>query len=68
MDTTEIQRIIRDYYIIISNYSQQIVQPGKSGQIFKKIQPSKTQTERNRKYENSNHKHLNWNSDLKTSN
>ena len=33
--------------------------------IVRKVQSSKTEPERNRKYEKTNHKYWNWNCDLK---
>ena len=32
-------------------------QPKRNGQILRKVQPSKIETGRNRKYEHTNHKH-----------
>ena len=42
-------------------------QPRKNGQILTKVQPSKTEPGRNRKYEHTSHKHWNWNREFKTS-
>ena len=58
-DTTEIQRIMRDYYkpitwITIFQYNGQ---PGRNGQILSKAQPSETEPGRNRKFKQTNHKH-----------
>ena len=42
---------------------QQIGQPRRNGQISRNIQACKTESGRNRKYEQPNHKHWNWNCD-----
>ena len=49
-----IQRIIRDYseQLYAKNWTT-----GRNGQILRKVQPSNTEPERNRKYEQINHKH-----------
>ena len=55
-DTAEIQRIMRDYNKqLYSNKMDR--QPGRNGQMLRKSQPSKTETGRNRKYKQTNHKH-----------
>ena len=63
-DTPEIQRITK----YISNYMPKNGHPRRNRQILRKVQPSNTEPERNRKYEQTNHKYWNWNFDLKTSN
>ena len=40
----------------IIEYMPKNRQLGRNGQIFRKVQPSKTEPERNRKYEQTNHK------------
>ena len=45
---------------------QQIWQCRRNGQILTKVQPSKTEPGRNRKYEETKYKYWNWNGDLKT--
>ena len=61
MDTTEIQRIIRDYYKQL--YANKMGQPGKSGQILRQVQPSKTEPGRNSKQEQTKPMYL-WSSNL----
>ena len=53
-DTTEIQRIIRDYYKQL--YANKMDNLEKNGQILRKVQSPKTEPGRNRKYEQTNHK------------
>ena len=53
-DTAEIQRIMRDYYKQLyankmDNLEEMVV--------LRKAQPSETESGRNRKYEQTNHKH-----------
>ena len=55
-DKTEIQRIIRDYDKQLT-MCQDNGQPGRHGQILTNVQPYKTESGRNRKYEETNHKH-----------
>ena len=43
MDTTEIQRILRDYY------EQENGQPRRNGQVLRKVRAPKTEPGRNRK-------------------
>ena len=51
-DNAEIQRLLR------ATICQENRQPGKNGQILRKVQqPSKTDSGRNRNYEQTNHKH-----------
>ena len=54
-DTAEIQRIMREYYKQL--YAKKNGQPGSNGQILRNAQPSETEPGRNRKYEQTNHKH-----------
>ena len=54
-DTTEIQRIVRDYYKQL--YANKNGQPGRNGRIHRKVQTSKIETEKNRKYEQTNHRY-----------
>ena len=54
-DNAEIQRIMRDYYKQL--YAKKNGQPGRNGQILRKVQPSETEPGRNRKYKQTNHKH-----------
>ena len=42
-------------------------QPGRNGQIFKRVQPSKNEPRRNRNDKQANYKHWNQNSDQKSS-
>ena len=51
-DTAEIQRIIRDYYKQL--YANKMDYLEKNGQILRKVQSSKTEQGRNRKYEQTN--------------
>ena len=52
------QKYKGSYEIITSNcICQQNGQPGRNGQILRKVQPSKTEPERSRKYEQANDKH-----------
>ena len=53
-DTTEIQRIIRDYYKQL--YAKKNEQPRRNGQILGKVQFSKTEPGRIRKYQQTYHK------------
>ena len=53
-DTEELQSIIRDYYKQL--YGNKMDNLEKSGQILRKVQPSKTEPGRNRKYKHMNHK------------
>ena len=53
-DTTEIQSILRDYCKQL--YVNKNAQFGRNGQILRKVEPSKTEPGRNRKYEQTNHK------------
>ena len=46
IDNAEILRIIRDYYKQL--YANKNGQPGRNGQILKKVQSSKTEPGRNR--------------------
>ena len=57
-NATEIQRIIKNYYknTIGPNIRQEDGQPGRNGQILRKVQTSKTEQGRNRKYKQINHK------------
>ena len=55
--STEIQKIIRDYYRKQS--ANKMDKLGKNGQILRKVQPSKTEPGRNRKHEQTNQKK--WN-------
>ena len=58
-------KISRDYYKkLYVNKMNNI----KEMEFLRQVQPSKTKPGRNRKYEQTNHKYLNWNCDLKTSN
>ena len=66
VDTTEIQRIKLDYHK--QQYANKMDNLEKKGQILRKIQSPKTNQERNIKYELTNHKHRNWNYNLKTPN
>ena len=50
----------------MSNYMPIKRQPGRNGQILRKLQPSKTEPGRNRNYEQVNHKHWNWICDQKS--
>ena len=43
-------------------------QPGRNGQVLRKVQPSKTEPGRNRNYEQPNYKHWNWSCDKKSPN
>ena len=52
-DTTEIQRIIRDYCKQLYDTKM----PRRFGRILRKVQSLKTEPGRNRKYEQTNHKH-----------
>ena len=52
MDTAEIQKILREYWTIIC---QQIWQPRRKGQLPRNIQPIKTESRRNRLFEQTNH-------------
>ena len=54
MNTTIIQRIIRDYYKQL--YKNKINDLGKNGKILRKVQLSKSETEINGSYEQTNHK------------
>ena len=54
-DTAEIQKIIRDYYKQL--YANKMGQPGRNGQILRNAQTAETEPGRNRKYEQTNHKH-----------
>ena len=60
-DNTEIKK--NHKRIIWTVIWQQIRQPGRNGQILRNAQPSETEPGRNRKYEQTNHKHGNWNCD-----
>ena len=51
-DITEIQNMIREYNEVIC---QQIRQPKKNGQIFRNIQPSNTESRRNRQSQQTEH-------------
>ena len=51
-DTAVIQMIMR---LLEETLWQQNGQPGRNGQFLKKVQPSKTELGRNRKYEQTNH-------------
>ena len=55
VDTTEIQRIIRVYYKQL--YSLQNGKPRRNAQILRKVQTSKTESGRNRRYGQTNHKY-----------
>ena len=46
---------MRDYYKQL--YAKKNGQPGRNGQILRKLQPSETELGRNRKYKHTNHKH-----------
>ena len=52
-DTAEIQKTIREYYEQL--YAKQILQPRRNGQISREIQPTKTESRRNRSIEQTNH-------------
>ena len=54
MDTTDIQSILRDYYKQLYANKMDNLEEIYS---LRKVQPSKTEPERNRKYEQTNHKH-----------
>ena len=66
IDTTEIQRIIWVYYKQL--YNLQNGETRINAQILRKVQTSKTESGRNTRYGQTNHKYWNWNCDLKTSN
>ena len=53
-NTTEMQNIIRDS---CENHTPTNWTPRKNGYISRNIQPSETEPGRNRKYEQTNHKH-----------
>ena len=53
-DTAEIQRIMRDYYK--QPYANKMYNLEEM-EILRKAQPSETETGRNRKYKQNNHKH-----------
>ena len=55
--TSEIQRIMRDVMLLQATICQKNGQPGRNGQILRNAQPSETEPGRNRKYEQTNHKH-----------
>ena len=61
-DTTEIQKIKR---ILWTAICQHIGQPIRNGQILRTVQPSKTESWRNGKSEESDHKYRGWNSNQK---
>ena len=54
-DNAEIKRIIRNYYQQL--YANKNGQPGRNGQILRKVQSSKTAPGRKRNYEQPNYKH-----------
>ena len=54
-DSTEIPRILRDYQEQL--YAKKNGQPGRNGQILRKVQSPQTEPGRNRKYEQINPKH-----------
>ena len=54
-DNAEIQRIIRDYYEQL--YGNKIDNLDEMDRFFRKVQSSKTESGRNRNYEQPNHKH-----------
>ena len=54
-DITELQRIIRDYYM--KPYTNKMENLEENGQILRKVQSSKNKPRRNRKDEWTNHKY-----------
>ena len=56
--TTELQRIVR---LLQPTVCPANGHPGMNGQILRKVQSPNTEPGRNRKYEQTNHKHWNWN-------
>ena len=54
MNTTVIQRTIRDYYRKL--YKNKMNALEKNGKILRKVQLSKSETGKNRNYEQMNHK------------
>ena len=62
----DIQSIIRDYHKQL--YANEMGKLEILRQILRKIQSFKSEPGKNRKYEETNHKYLNWNCHFKTSN
>ena len=58
-DTAEIQKIMRDYSKQL--YANKMDNLEEMDRFFTQVQPSETESGRNRKYKQTNHKHWNWN-------
>ena len=65
MDSTEIQRLLRDY--VKQLHVNKMDNLEKNGQFLKKVHSSKTEPGRTRKYEQPSQKDWYWNCDLKPS-